>query len=61
MKKVVLVGVGKKSLILDILKKNNENNKHKLEKVLKQESKNKLMLEAKNLIETDEKVFVEQK
>lgn len=59
MKKVVLVGGGKKSLILDILKKNNENNKHELEKVSKQESKNKLMLEVKKLIEADEKVFVE--
>ncbi len=59
MKKIVLVGGGKKSLILDALKKNNENNKHELEKVSQENSKNKLMLEAKKLIETDEKVFVE--
>ena len=59
MKKVVLVGGGKKSLISEILKKNNKNNTHELEKVSKQDSKNRLMIEAKKQIETDEKVFVE--
>ena len=59
MKKIVLIGGEKKSLILEILKKNNKNNTHELEKVSKQDSKNRLMLEAKKQIETDEKVFVE--
>ena len=59
MKKVVLVGVGTKSLILDLLKKNNKTHKHDFEKASAKESKNKLMLEAKKLIETDANVFIE--
>jgi len=58
MKKIVLVGGGKKSLILELLKKN-ITNEEDLEKVSKEDSKNKLMLETKKQIETDEKVFVE--
>ena len=57
MKKIVLVGGGKKSLILELLKKNT--NEKDFEIVSKEDSKNKLMLEAKKRIETDEKVFVE--
>lgn len=59
MKKVVLVGGGKKSLILDLLKKNNETNKYDLEKASTQASKNKLMVETEKLIKTDAKVFVD--
>jgi len=58
MKKIVLVGGGKKSLILELLKKN-ITNEEDLEKVSKEDSKNKLMLETKKQIETDEKVCVE--
>lgn len=57
MKKVVLVGVGTKSLILDLLKK--KTHKHDFEKASAKGSKNKLMLEAKKLIETDANVFIE--
>ena len=58
MKKIVLVGGGKKSLILELLKKNITNEKD-LEKVSKEERTNKIIAETKKLNETDEKVFVE--
>ena len=60
MKKVVLVGVGKKSLILKLLKKNT--NKEDLDKVTKspkEERTNKTIEQAKKLIETDANVFLD--
>ena len=59
MKKIVLVGGGKKSLILELLKKNtNEEDLDKVTKSPKEESKNKLILETKKIIEADDNVFL---
>lgn len=58
MKKVVLVGGGKKSLILEILKKNSKNEED-LEIVSKEERTNKIIVKTKKLIETDSKVFLD--
>ena len=57
MKKVVLVGGVKKSLILELLKKNITNEKD-FEIVSKEERTNKIIAETKKLNETDAKVFV---
>lgn len=61
MKKVVLVGGGKKSLILELLKdkSKNEEDLEKVSKSLKEERKNKINEKAKKLIKTDAKVFLD--
>lgn len=63
MKKVVIVGGGKKSLIKDLLKKNNETNKHDIEKVSTPPNKkrtNKILTVTEKLIETDAKTFLDE-
>ena len=58
MKKVVLSGEGKKSLILELLKENSKIKKD-FEEVPNEETKNKVLEKAKKLIETDSKVFLD--
>ena len=57
MKQVVLIGGGKKSLILDIIKKN-QTTKEDFE-FQKEERKENLKTKAKTIIEKNENAFVE--
>lgn len=57
MKKVVLVGGGKKSLILDLLKKNQNINEDI--KSQNQERKKNVLAKAKIIIEKNENAFVD--
>ena len=57
MKKVVLVGGGKKSLILDMLKKN-QNTKEDF-KSQNQEKQNNIMSKAKIIIDKNENAFAD--
>lgn len=62
MKKIVLIGVGKKNLMSEILKKNQQLKEEELKRILtspKEDRKNKIMTEASKMIETNPNPFID--